>query len=64
MVPHNPNLAVVCDAEQIICATRDEATKIFDYISGAIESSVIKSRVIEILEGTERAFKNRKRKYD
>lgn len=63
MVTHNPNLAVVCDAEQIICATRDKVTNTFNYISGAIESPVIKSRVIEILEGTEPAFKNRKQKY-
>lgn len=63
MVTHNPNLAVVCDAEQIICATCDKANKRFSYISGAIESPVIKARVIEILEGTEPAFVNRKKKY-
>jgi energy-coupling factor transporter ATP-binding protein EcfA2 len=63
MVTHNPNLAVVCDAEQIICATCDKATNTFNYISGGIESPVIKAKVVEILEGTEPAFKNRKRKY-
>ena len=63
MVTHNPNLAVVCDAEQIICATWDKTTNTFNYTSGGIESPAIKSRVIEILEGTEPAFKNRKQKY-
>lgn len=63
MVTHNPNLAVVCDAEQIICASCDKANNLFGYISGAIESSEIKARVVEILEGTEPAFVNRKRKY-
>ncbi len=63
MVTHNPNLAVVCDAEQIIYATCDKATNTFNYVSGGIESPVIKSIVVEILEGTEPAFKNRKRKY-
>lgn len=63
MVTHNPNLAVVCDAEQIICATCDKATSSFNYISGGIESPEIKARVIEILEGTEPAFRNRKEKY-
>ena len=63
MVTHNPNLAVVCDAEQIICATCDKPTNTFTYISGGIESPIIKARVVEILEGTEPAFKNRKRKY-
>ena len=63
MVTHNPNLAVVCDAEQIICATCDKATNTFNYVAGGIESPVIKATVVEILEGTEPAFKNRKRKY-
>lgn len=63
MVTHNPNLAVVCDAEQIICATCDKTTNTFNYISGGIESPKIKATVVEILEGTEPAFKNRKKKY-
>lgn len=63
MVTHNPNLAVVCDAEQIICATCDKATNTFTYESGGIESPAIKAKVVEILEGTEPAFKNRKQKY-
>jgi ABC-type lipoprotein export system ATPase subunit len=64
MVTHNPNLAVVCDAEQIIYAACDKAKKSFTYESGPIESPEIKDRVIEILEGTEPAFINRKRKYN
>ena len=63
MVTHNPNLAVVCDAEQIICASCDKANNIFGYIAGAIEAPEIKARVVDILEGTEPAFVNRKRKY-
>ena len=63
MVTHNPNLAVMCDAEQIICAACDKANKRFTYTSGAIESPEIKERVIEILEGTQPAFVNRKRKF-
>lgn len=63
MVTHNPNLAVVCDAEQIICASCDKVNNLFGYVSGAIESPKIKDRVIEILEGTEPAFINRKQKY-
>jgi ABC-type lipoprotein export system ATPase subunit len=63
MVTHNPNLAVVCDAEQIIYASCDKSKNLFGYISGAIESPEIKAKVVEILEGTEPAFVNRKRKY-
>src|ERR1017187_10049373 len=38
MVTHNPNLAVVCDAEQVICAEirKDNGNEV-RYISGAIE---------------------------
>ncbi|MCW8208426.1 ABC transporter [Verminephrobacter aporrectodeae subsp. tuberculatae] len=63
MVTHNPNLAVVCDAEQIICATCDKTTNTFNYISGSIESPAIKAKVVDILEGTKPAFKNRQQKY-
>ena len=63
MVTHNPNLAVVCDAEQIIYADCDKTNRCFTYVSGAMESPQIKSLVITILEGTEPAFVNRQRKY-
>ncbi len=64
MVTHNPNLAVVCDAEQIIHCEFDRADNHnIKYFSGAIESSYINSKVVDILEGTIRAFNNRRIKY-
>lgn len=63
MVTHNPNLAVVCDAEQIVYASCDKTLSKFEYEAGAIESPEIKDRVVQILEGTEPAFKNRQSKY-
>jgi len=63
MVTHNPNLAVVCDAEQIIHASRTRRVNRFVYEAGAIENPTIRRRVVEILEGTEPAFKNRQAKY-
>lgn len=63
MVTHNPNLAVVCDAEQIIYASRNADGVRFMYEAGAIEQPTIKDRVVQILEGTEPAFKNRQSKY-
>lgn len=63
MVTHNPNLAVVCDAEQIVYASCDKAGCKFEYEAGAIERPEIKDRVVQILEGTEPAFKNRQSKY-
>jgi len=64
MVTHNPNLAVVCDAEQIIHCEFDRTDgHRITYTSGAIESSAIKNRVVDVLEGTMPAFDNRRVKY-
>lgn len=64
MVTHNPNLAVVCDAEQIIYSSfdRKRASKI-EYVSGSIENPIINSHVVNVLEGTKPAFNNRRIKY-
>ena len=63
VVTHNPNLAVVCDAEQVIYAHLDTATYTIEYESGAIENPKINKRVIDVLEGTKPAFDNRGLKY-
>ncbi|PGU34113.1 DNA repair protein [Bacillus cereus] len=64
IITHNPNLAVVCDAEQIIHASMDKSNKNqIKYQSGSIENPVINSKIIDILEGTTPAFKNRESKY-
>lgn len=64
MVTHNPNLAVVCDAEQIIYASFDRkgASKI-SYYAGSIENPEINLYVVNVLEGTKPAFDNRSVKY-
>ncbi|WP_349774255.1 TrlF family AAA-like ATPase [Brevibacillus borstelensis] len=64
MVTHNPNLAVVCDAEQIIHAQIDKTNNnCISYKSGAIENLEMNKCILDILEGTEPAFSNRKSKY-
>ena len=64
MVTHNPNLAVVCDAEQIIHAQFDRAgNSTISYESGAIENTVLNGSVVTVLEGTKPAFDNRSGKY-
>jgi ABC-type lipoprotein export system ATPase subunit len=64
MVTHNPNLAVVCDAEQIIhCEIDRRNGQNISYTSGAIECRVINRKVVDVLEGTMPAFDNRKMKY-
>jgi hypothetical protein len=64
IVTHNPNLAVVCDAEQIICANLDKPKNhTMNYLSGAIENPEINRAIVDILEGTMPAFDNRHDKY-
>lgn len=64
IVTHNPNLAIVCDAEQIIHIriAKDEGNTV-RYLTGAIENPAINHSVVEILEGTFPAFDNRTEKY-
>jgi hypothetical protein len=64
MVTHNPNLAVVCDAEQIVYASfeRKDGPKI-SYYSGSIEHQRTNKHVVDVLEGTKIAFDNRGDKY-
>ena len=64
IVTHNPNLAVVCDADQIIEMKINKSHKNeVSYQSGAIENTIINDRIVTILEGTYPAFNNRDCKY-
>jgi len=64
MVTHNPNLAVVCDAEQVIYSeiAKDKGNEV-TYISGSIEDPVMNKKIIDVLEGTRPAFDKRDAKY-
>lgn len=62
-VTHNPNLAVVCDAEQVICTSMDKKKNEIRYESGSIEDITINKRIVDILEGTLPAFTVRDKKY-
>jgi ABC-type lipoprotein export system ATPase subunit len=64
IVTHNPNLAVVCDAEQIICADLNKKDQYrMHYVPGSIENPTINKLIVDILEGTMPAFNNRDSKY-
>ena len=64
MVTHNPNLAVVCDADQIIQMKIDKTNgNKVSYESGAIENPKMNKIIVDILEGTYPAFHNRDCKY-
>lgn len=64
IVTHNPNLAVVCDAEQIIRTDIDKTKgNLFNLKGGAIEDLSINAEIVDVLEGTRPAFNNRTVKY-
>lgn len=64
MVTHNPNLAVVCDAEQIVWSHFDRKNRSkIAYTAGAIEDPQVNQLVINVLERTKPAFNNRRMKY-
>lgn len=64
IVTHNPNIAVACDAEQIIYCEKNKDTSQIRYESGAIENPVIRDHVVDVLEGTMPAFDLRRLKYN
>jgi hypothetical protein len=63
IVTHNPNIAVVCDAEQIIHASMDKEANQIRYSSGSIESPEVNRKILDVLEGTKPAFTKRARSY-
>lgn len=62
-VTHNPNLAVVCDAEQVVCALMNKTKNEIRYTAGSIENPIINKRIVDVLEGTLPAFTARDKKY-
>ncbi|MBC8489770.1 MAG: DNA repair protein [Bacteroidetes bacterium] len=64
IVTHNPNLAVACNAEQIVHVTinKEDGNEI-NIISGSLENPKINSAVINILEGTYPALNTRTNTY-
>ncbi len=63
IVTHNPNLAVACDADQIIYSKMDKQAYSICYESGSIENPIINKHIVDVLEVTMPAFVLRKVKY-
>ena len=64
VVTHNPNLAIVGDAEQIIFVNIDKKNRnTFSFKAGSIENPVINKHASDVLEGTLNAFDLRRLKY-
>ena len=64
IVTHNPNLAVVCDADQVIYCEMDKpgGNRVI-YTTGAIENPAMNHHIVDVLEGTRPAFDVRDAKY-
>jgi ABC-type lipoprotein export system ATPase subunit len=65
IVTHNPNLAVVCDAEQIVhCELSIASGKRLTYTAGALENPKFTQLSLDVLEGTGPAFTARRETYE
>src|SRR5690606_33932162 len=61
---HNPNLAVVCDSDQIVHAEMDKRNKnTITYVTGSLENPNMRQYVTDMLEGTLWAFRVRDKRY-
>lgn len=67
LVTHNANLVVNTDADQVIVADSvrqgREGLPTISYTSGGLEDKQIRDAVCRVLEGGERAFRERERRY-
>jgi hypothetical protein len=67
IVTHNANLVVNTDADQVIVAKSDRSQSStlpkISYASGSLECEAIRREVCSTLEGGERAFLERPRRY-
>lgn len=61
IVSHNANLVVNSDSEQVIVAKNTDG--ILSYNSGSLEDPFINAEVCRVLEGGQKAFEDRERKY-
>jgi hypothetical protein len=65
IVTHNPNLAVVCDADQVVHAAMDkENGNAITYTTGSLENPQMSQYITDVLEGTRWAFGVRGAKYE
>jgi predicted ATPase len=60
IVTHNPNLAVACNAEQIVHITINKQNQnTVHFESGSLENKILNNAVVDILEGTFPALNTR-----
>ncbi|MFH2031725.1 MAG: TrlF family AAA-like ATPase [Bacteroidota bacterium] len=59
---HNPNIPVLGDCEQIISCSYNN--NLIETVVGSIDNTVIQEKIVDIMEGGEDAFKQRKLIYE
>lgn len=59
---HNPNIPVLGDCEQTICCSYDNG--VISTTDGSIDDPTIQKRIVDIMEGGEEAFNQRKMIYE
>lgn len=59
---HNPNIPVLGDCEQTICCSYDNGT--ISTTEGSIDDTTIQKKIVNIMEGGEEAFNQRKMIYE
>jgi len=65
IVTHNPNIAVACNADQVITCSMDKLDgNRITYEAGALEEPTINAEVVDVLEGTLPAFNCRDARYE
>lgn len=64
LVTHNPNIAVVAGAEQVVYCEMDKSDGYrLSYKAGALENPEVNKHVLDVLEGTRPAFTSRDQAY-
>lgn len=63
LVTHNANLVVLTDSDEVIVAERKQADFNVTYLFGALEDSIIRKKVTDIMEGGMDAFTTREIRY-
>jgi ABC-type lipoprotein export system ATPase subunit len=59
---HNPNIPVLGDCEQVICCTYNNG--VISTTEGSIDDTIVQREIVNIMEGGEEAFNQRKMIYE
>ncbi len=61
---HNANIPVLGDAEKVVATEYDAEREVINLEQGSIDSEIIHTKIVDIMEGGEEAFEKRKEIYN